>query len=156
MAVTEHSGSASRLLQAAAGALVPLIMAFPIYADLANDVRAQVSYVGTALAASNASDAMTPFDKSFANYQKLKNYFQGLSAFQVDNEIEFIEEDDNETSAKLIVNWTLTLTDIATDATERRTGDITIELARKDGKWKIIDFAPITFFDPQQKPAPKR
>ena len=144
------------MLQAAAGALVPLMMALPIYADRADDIRAQVSYVGTALSSGNATDAMTPFDKSFPNYEKLRNYFQGLTAFQVANEMDFIEEDDSETNAKLTVNWTLTLTDLATNATERRTSDINIELVRKDGKWKIIDFAPIAFFDPQQKPEPKR
>jgi hypothetical protein len=144
------------MLQAAAGALVPFMMALSIYADRADDIRAQVSYIGTALSSGNATDAMTPFDKSFPNYQKLSNYFQGLTAFQIANEIDFIEEDDSETDAKLTVNWILTLTDLATDATERRTGEINIRLAWKNGKWKIVDFAPIVLFDPNQKPAPKR
>jgi hypothetical protein len=156
MAAIERRLSASRLVQAAVGVLFPFVVALPIRADRAADVRAQVSYIGTALSSGNAADAMTPFDKSFPNYEKLSNYFQGLNAFQLDSDIEFVEEHDTETDAKLIVNWTLTLTDLGSDATEQRTGDINVELARKHGKWKIVEFSPIGLFDPEQKPEPKR
>jgi hypothetical protein len=146
----------SRWLQAAVGALFLFRLAIPVRADRTADVRGQVSHVGTALAAGNAADAMTPFDKSFANYEKLSNYFQGLTAFQVESEIEFVDEQDTDMDIKLVVNWTLTLTDLGTDATERRTSDIDVRLVLTDGKWKIVEFSPLTIFNPQQKPAPKR
>jgi hypothetical protein len=148
--------SASRWVRAAAGALFLFIAALPIRGDRAADIRAQISYIGTALAAGNAADAMRPFDKSFSNYEMLSNYFQGLTAFQIESEIEFVEEQDTETDARLVVNWTLTLTDSGTDASERRTGDIDVRLAPKNGKWKIVEFSPISLFNPQKKLLPKR
>ena len=79
-----------------------------------------------------------------------------MTAFQVESEIEFVEENDTETDTKLVVNWTLTLTDSGTDATDRRTGDIDVRLVPKDGKWKIVEFSPISLFNPQKKPVRKR
>ena len=143
--------SASRSVRAAAGALFLFLVALPVRGDRAADIRAQISYIGTALTAGNAADAMRPFEKSFSNYETLSNYFQGLTAFQVESEIEFLEENDTETDTKLVVNWTLTLTDSGTDAADRRTGDIDIRLVPKDGKWKIVEFSPISLFNPQKK-----
>ena len=148
--------SASRSVRAAAGALFLFLVALPVRGDRAADIRAQISYIGTALTAGNAADAMRPFEKSFSNYETLSNYFQGLTAFQVESEIELVEENDTETDTKLVVNWTLTLTDSGTDATDRRTGDIDIRLVPKDGKWKIVEFSPISLFNPQKKSGRKR
>ncbi len=96
------------------------------------------------------------FDKSCSNYQKLTEYFQGLAAFQIENEVDVTDEQDTATDTKLTVNWTLTLTDLGSNSTERRSGDVNIRLLQKDGKWKIVDFSPIDLFNPQQKPGPKR
>ena len=73
-----------------------------------------------------------------------------------ESEIEFVDEQDTDTDIKLVINWTLTLTDFGTDVTERRTSDVDVRLLLKDGKWKIVEFSPLTIFNPQQKPAPKR
>ncbi len=136
--------------------LMVLAGAPSLRADRAADIRAQLSYVATSLTAGNATDAMGPFDKSFSNYNKLSSYFQGLSAaFQVDNEVDVIDEQDMDASSNLTITWTLTLTDLGTDATERRTQDINVRLVLKDGKWKIVDFSPISLFNPQHKLAPK-
>ena len=151
MAAIARKFIASRAMQTAACLLSLLVAAVPVCADRAADVRAAVSYVATALTSGNPADAMTPFDKSFANYEKLSNYFQGLSAYQVNNEVNVVDEQDTDTESKVVVNWTLTLTDLGTDATEQRTGEIHVHLALKGGKWKIVDFAPISLFDPQQK-----
>lgn len=156
MAVIEHRISASQGAGAAAALLLALAAAPLLRADRAADVRAQISDIATALTAGNPADAMAPFDKSFPNYEKLSNYFQGLNGFQVDNEVDVIDEQDTDTETKLTVSWTLTLSDLGTDVTERRTGDINVRLVLKDGKWKIVDFSPISLFNPQQKPAPKR
>ena len=120
------------------------------------DVRAQISSVATALSAGNPADAMAPFDKSFPNYEKLAEYFQGLVAYNVENEVDVTDEQDTDTDTKLTVSWTLTLTDLGTNSTESHTGDVNIRLLKKDGKWKIVDFSPINFFNPQQKQGSKR
>ena len=97
---------------------------------------------------------MTPFDKSFPKYEKLSDYFVGLaSAFQIDNEVSVTDEEDTDTETKLTVNWTLTLTNLVTNYTERRTADINVRLVLKSGTWKIVDFTPIDMFNPQQKRA---
>lgn len=145
-----------RWAQPAAVMLVVFAAAQPLEADRSADVRTQISYVATALTSGNAADAMSPFEKSFSDYEKLSNYFQGLNAFQVGNEVDVVDEQDTDTDTKLTVKWTLTLTDSGTNATERRTADINVRLVLREGKWKIVDFSPISLFNPQQKLAPKR
>jgi hypothetical protein len=124
-------------------------------ADQASDARSQLEVIATALTTGNPAQAMTPFDKSYANYDKLSNYFSGLTgAFQIVNEIDVSDEEDKATETKLTVSWTLTLSDLGTNYTQQRRDDISVRLVLKDRKWKIVDFAPIAIFDPQPKPAP--
>jgi hypothetical protein len=125
-------------------------------ADQASEARSQLEVIATALTTGNPVEAMTPFDKSYANYDKLSNYFSGLTnAFQIVNEIDVTGEEDAAAETKLTATWTITLSDLGTHYTEQRRADINARLVLKDRKWKIVDFAPIAIFDPQQKPAPK-
>lgn len=124
-------------------------------ADRAADVLAQLNHIATALTDGNAVDAMSPFDKSLADYDKLSKYFDGLTnAFQLVNEVDISDEQDTETESKLTVNWALTLTELGTGYTEQRTGQINVRFILKDGKWKIVDFSPIDIFNPQLKRKP--
>lgn len=131
-------------------------VALPLRADRASDVRAEVGHIASALSAGNPTDAMTPFEKSCPQYQTLSDDFQSLNAYQMQNEIDVVDEEDSEMETKLTLNWTLTLTDQESDATERRTGEIHVRLVPKDGKWKIVAFEPISLFDPQRKSERKR
>lgn len=125
-------------------------------ADQASDLRARLGVIATGLTAGNPADAMSPFDKSYADYDKLSNYFGGLTgAFQIVNEVDVIDEQDSATETKAVVHWTITLSDLGSNYTGRRAGDIHVRLVLKDRKWKILDFSPIEIFDPQQKPWPK-
>jgi ketosteroid isomerase-like protein len=134
-----------------------IVLAQPIYADRAADIRASLSDVATALSAGDPEAAMAPFDKSFADYATLSGFFQALTkAFQVASEVDVLEEEDNETETIVSTDWTLTLTDLGTDATVRRNATVKLRLQRKDGKWKIVDLAPVEFFSPQEKPARKQ
>ena len=118
-------------------------------------MRSQLEVIAAALTAGNPAEAISPFDKSFANYDKLSNYFGGLtSAFQIVNEVDVTDETDSAAETKVTVNWTITLSDLATNYTERRMGEINVRLVRKNGKWKIADFTPINIFDPQPKAWP--
>lgn len=123
--------------------------AMPLCADRPADVLATINYVATALASGNAIDAMTPFDKSFANYAKLRDYFSGLTdSSDVVNEVDLTDEEDSDTQSSVTVDWTLTLTNKTTLQTERRRGEIHIRLKLQNGKWKIVDFSPIDLFNP--------
>ena len=146
--------------KATLGVLLPLLLAgtLPLHADRAADVRAQVAYVASALGNGNPSDALGPFDKAYKDYGKLKDYFQALTTgFEVTSEVEILDEQDEEGETKLLVNWTLTLTnpraatDLNASSSERRSMDVNIRLVPKKGKWKIIDLSPIDIFNPQGK-----
>lgn len=121
-------------------------------ADQSADVRHQVSYVASALTAGNPADAMTPFDKSFAGYEKLREYFVGLtSAYQLVSQLEVTDEQDSKEEATLTVEWTLTITGEQTGYNDSRHAIVTARLAQKRGKWKIVELAPLEFFNPQPK-----
>lgn len=122
-----------------------------LVADTAADVRAQIGYVASALTSGNAADAMSTFDKSFAGYHKLKTYFQGLNDLQIENEIDVLDEQYTNSTAELNINWTLTLTNPATNSSVRRSEDVHLRLVLKDGKWKIVELSPIELFDPQPR-----
>lgn len=125
-------------------------------ADQASQVRSQLEIVAAALTAGNPAEAMSAFDKSYPNYDKLSNYFGGLtSGFQIVNEVDVTEEEDSAAEIKAAAHWTVTLSDLGTNYTERRVGDINLRLVLKDRKWKIVEFAPIEIFDPQPKAWPK-
>jgi hypothetical protein len=132
-------------------ALLAPAWALPAAADQSADIRRTLSDVASALSVSNPEQAMEPFDKAaFDVYDKLSSFFQGLTAaYQVDSQIDVTNEDSTETAATLEVHWVLTLTDPATNLDQRRTGDITVKLARKKNAWRIVGFTPISLFDPQ-------
>jgi len=132
--------------------LVLTLFSLPLQADRAHDVLSTINYVATALAGDNAADAMTPFDKSFPNYVKLRDYFEGLTdGWQIVNEVDVTDEEDSATQSNITVQWTMTLTNKSTFQIERRSGQIHLRLALEHGKWKVVDFSPIDFFDPQPK-----
>ncbi len=92
-----------------------------------------------------------PIDKSFANYDKLRNYFEGLAnSFQLSNGVEITDEQDSENETKLTVDWTLTMTDLTTNYSDTRNAELSIRLVRNGKKWKIVDFSPIELFNPQR------
>ena len=125
--------------------------------DRSTDIRRRISDIATALTAGNPAQAMSPFDKSYSNYEKLSDYFTGLTgAFQVTNEVDVTDEQEGPSETTLTVHWVLTLTDLATNYTENRTADIDVRLIQKDGKWRIADFAPIEIFNPRQTKPPQR
>lgn len=134
-----------------------ILVALPLLrADQSADVRACVQTIATSLSAGNTAQAMTAFDKSYAHYDTLSDYFGGLtSAFQIVNNVDFVDQDDKEGESKLTVHWTITLTDLGSNFTQQRVGDIQVRLVVKGGKWKILEFAPIEVFNPQPQPWPK-
>ncbi|MBV9674799.1 MAG: hypothetical protein JO185_00580 [Acidobacteriaceae bacterium] len=148
----------------ALGSLLILLLAgtLPLRADREADVRAQITYVASALGSGNPSDALSPFDKSYKDYGKLRDYFQALTnGFDVTSEVEILDEQDEEGETKLLVNWTLTLsnsraaTDLTASTSEHRSANINIRLVPQKGKWKIVDFSPIGIFNPAARPSGK-
>ncbi|MFL6350599.1 MAG: hypothetical protein ACJ74Z_01935 [Bryobacteraceae bacterium] len=128
------------------------LSARPLYADRPGDVLRAINHVALALADDNATDAMTPFDKSFAKYAKLRDYFSGLTdSSQLVNEVDIIDQQDAGNQSNVTLQWTLTLINRSTLQSERRSAEIHVRLNFEGGKWKIVDFSPIDLFNPQSK-----
>ncbi|MDQ2711105.1 MAG: hypothetical protein M3Y24_02530 [Acidobacteriota bacterium] len=132
-----------------AGLLITTVL---LAGDQQAEIRSQLSDVGSALTGSNPADAMTPFSKSFPDYNKLRNYFTGLtSAFSIVNEIDVLDEADTDKDSTATVRWTITLSNgpVSGNGTQRA-ADIHVRFVREKGKWKIVEFSPIDLFDPAQ------
>jgi hypothetical protein len=126
------------------------------HADQPSDIRSRLEVIATGLTEGNPAAAISPFDQSYADYGKLRNYFGGLTnAFQIVNEIDVKDEEDNPAETKATVHWIITLSDLGSNYTARREGDINVRLVLTGHKWKIVEFSPIDIFDPEQKPWPK-
>jgi hypothetical protein len=119
-------------------------------ADQSHDVLRAINQVATALTANNPSQALVPIDKSLANYNTLENEFIGLtSAYQITNEAEVLDEEDTSSSeTKLTLRWVLSLASNETGETKSRSAEVQVRLQLKDGKWKIVELAPIDIFTP--------
>lgn len=111
--------------------------------------RAQVAAVAEALSAGDAAEAMSHFSKSLPDYDKLRRYFEGLAAFQVENELQITDEQDSEKQAAFTITWDITLTDLGMSESRRRSGEIHAKLALVDNKWSIVEFTPLDIFNPQ-------
>jgi hypothetical protein len=120
-------------------------------ADQAADLRSQLSSVAMALTGGNPADAMTPFSKSFANYQKLRDYFIGLTnAFDIVNEVDVTDEQDAPDEILATIRWAITVSNKGNNSTNQRIADIHVRCIRERGKWRIFEFSPIDLFDPAQ------
>jgi len=114
-----------------------------------SDARAEVTAVAEALTSGDPAAAMTHFDKSYRDYEKLRLYFEGLSAFQVENQLDITDEEDTDSSVSLTITWEITLTDSETDRSRQRTGDVHVKLVPVTSKWRIVEFSPLDIFNPQ-------
>jgi hypothetical protein len=113
-------------------------------------IRQQVERVGAGLAARNAEDAITPFDKSFDNYERLRDYFTALTtAYSVVSELEVTDEQIGDQDAALTVHWVLVLSDLSSGLSENREENLTIKLNLKKSDWKIVSLEPLDFFNPE-------
>jgi hypothetical protein len=118
-------------------------------ADPSSEARAQVAAVAEALSSGEPAEAMTHFAKSFPDYERLRRFFEGLSAFQVENQLDVTDEEDSGNTVALTITWDITLTDLGSDRTRHRSGEIHVKLTPVDSKWRIVEFAPTDIFNPQ-------
>jgi hypothetical protein len=116
---------------------------------VSSDARAQVAAVAEALTSGDAAEAMSHFSKSFADYEKLRRFFEGLTAFQIENQLEITDEEDMANGVSMTITWDITLTDLGSDRSRRRTGEIHVKLLPVESKWRIAEFSPLDIFNPQ-------
>jgi hypothetical protein len=130
-------------------ALAAALLATPLFGDQASDALATVTRVATALSANNPAAAIAQFDPSYSEYDKLKNYFIGLTgAYNITSEISIADEQVSTGAESFRLDWTLTLTHPNTSFSKQRAAEVQVRLIRKKGKWKIVSFSPIDIFNP--------
>ncbi len=114
-----------------------------------SQLRFQVGALANALSAGDPSDAMTYFSKSLRDYDKLRDYFTGLTgAFTIRNEVDVLEEQDTANQLVATLRWAITLSDAQTGESRHRAAEIHVRFVREKSKWKIAEFAPIEIFNP--------
>jgi hypothetical protein len=118
-------------------------------ADASSEAREQITAVAAALSSGDAAAAMSHFSKSLPDYTTVRRYFEGLSAFQVENQLKITDEEGSDKDFTLTITWDITLTDFGTDRSRRRSGDIHVKLAPVGSKWRIVEFTPVDIFNPQ-------
>ncbi len=133
----------------AAGLL--LASAENLQADQAADIRSQLSNIATSLTADNPAEAMSPFSKSYQNYDKLRDFFTGLTAsFSIVNEVDVTAEEDSASQSLVTIKWAITLSSAGSNYNNQRSAEINARFVREKKKWKIVQFSPIDLFDPSQ------
>lgn len=127
-----------------------LLLQRPTFAaDPSSSARGQIAAVAEALTSGDAAEAISHFSESLPDYTKLRHYFEGLTAFSLENEVTVTDEEDSDHGVDLTITWTVTFTDLTTDQTKQRSTEIHATVALENSKWRIVKFAPIEIFNPQ-------
>lgn len=120
-----------------------------LQAQTPGPARSLVGDVAIALTAGNAAQAMEPFSKKLVDYEKLRDYFSGLTAaFTIVNEVDVEEEENRVSESTATLRWALTLTSLGDNYSKQRSAELHVRAVREKKNWRIIDFAPISLFDP--------
>ena len=116
-------------------------------ADQSRDALDVINHVSSALAAGDAADAITPFDKNMNGYDTLQNEFVGLAeAYQVVNEVDVIDEQDSPEEIQLTLQWGLTLSNKQTFVSTHKNAEVHVKMRLERRKWKIAEFTPVDLF----------
>jgi hypothetical protein len=134
--------------------LFGVLFALPASPDQSADVRAVLQRIATGLSEGNSADALKEFDPSLPNYDRLRDDFEGLIAgYQLTNEVNVIDEQDTPEETNAVVDWTLTLGNLTNPGIQdSRNQRLHVRFVRRKNRWKIIEFSPIDFFNPQYHP----
>lgn len=129
--------------------LVLAATAWAAHADQAQDVMRAVGEITSALTDGNPSQAMGPFDKSMTSYETLQNEFAALTnAFLISNEVEVLDENDSPEQSQLTLRWALTLVNLQSSQSQRKSAEVHVRLRLEKKKWKIVEFTPVDLFTP--------
>lgn len=155
MAAIGPKRSRARRLSLMAQAMLLLAGATGLSANQSADIRSRLNEIASSLTAGDPASAIAPFSSAYANYQKLRDYFSGLTnAFSIVNEIDVLEEADSKTESVAKISWVITLTNPQNNFNIQRSAEIHVRFIREQGKWKVVEFSPISIFDPSQAQTP--
>ncbi len=137
-----------------AAAVAPLLRA-----DAADDAWDLVADAVRALSAAtglppprggSAELFLSYFDKKMPGYEQLRADATALvGRYEIQCSVDPIENNGDDRSRELDLDWQLRLTDPATNiVSTRREKDVKCRVEKQGKKWKIVSFAPERFFAP--------
>ncbi len=155
MAATGPKRLRRRRFYHAVQVMLLLTIATGVSADQTADIRSRLREIASSLTAGDPAGAIAPFSKSFASYEKIRDYFYGLTnAFSIVNEVDVLDEADSKTESTATISWAITLSNPQNNFNSQRSAEIHVRFIRENGKWRISEFSPIGIFDPSQAQTP--
>ena len=130
--------------------MLAAVAALRLRADSASEVWDVIDSVAAALAAGEADDALSHFDRGMPGYEQLRSYVTGmLRSRAVECAIAPASNEGDDRERKLDLDWTLNITDPNSEsAYVRRERRVTCRLAKQGRRWRIVAFDPVALFAP--------
>jgi len=128
--------------------LVPL--AARLRADSAQDVWDLFASMASALSAGNAIEFMNAFDPAMPGYEALRASVTALlSEADVQSSIELVEEEGDDRSRSVELDWLVHIVDRDDNTVaERRQERVKCHVEKSGKKWRIAGLEPLEFFAP--------
>ena len=119
-------------------------------ADTHQDVLDLFASMTSKLSDDNAAGFMDGFDKSMADYGKLRQWIAGLIAqAEVSSTIEPIKDEGDETKRSVDLDWTMQIRSReASGPLVERQQTVHAELVKQKKRWRIVAISPVDFFEP--------
>lgn len=112
--------------------------------------------LASALSDNNASQFLSHFDPSMADYRQFQGLVSALLAqAEVGSSIEIAQDSGDDTRRALSLDWILELSlKSESAASERRQATVKCTLERRGKNWKVTALDPIEFFRPMDQTRP--
>ena len=139
-----HVGSAAALL----------LLAGILSASAEDEVTDTIRRAAEALRDRNAAALWLLFDPKMTGYARMRSDSGALLAdAEVQSNIEITKNEGGDTNRQVVLDWRLEILrgERIGSATERR-AKVECRLDKRDGKWRIVQFAPADFFAPPRGP----
>ena len=131
-------------------ALLLVPFAARLQADSAQEVWDLLASMASALSAGNAIEFMNAFDPAMPGYEALRADVTALvSEADVQSSIELVEEEGDDRSRAVELDWLVRIVDRQDDAVaERRQERVKCRVEKSGKKWSIAGLEPLRFFAP--------
>ena len=131
-------------------ALLLLPLASRLRADSAQQVWDLFASMASALSEANAIAFMNAFDPAMPGYEALRASVTALlNEAQVQSAIDLVEEEGDDSSRTVELDWLLHIVDQQDSAVaERRQERVKSRVEKSGKKWRIASLEPLQFFAP--------
>ncbi len=121
-----------------------------LQADDAADVWNLLTVMASALSDNKPDEFMNAFHREMPGYQDLRaNIFDLLLAYEIQTSIEVLNEEGDNLSRSVELDWFLEIVEKQdTAAVTRRREIVRCRLSKQQKKWRITFLEPLSFFAP--------